>query len=115
MLPPQRETDPSIPPFSIPRMPRELNSDLDLARIKRGSEYRISAQIARLVQKCRVCQAGGDEKPRWLRQPGASLKDSLPVAVPKVGLTDDHRSRSLTHKGERFRAIVSSVQHPSKG
>jgi len=108
------ETAPTIPPFAMPRMPRQLNSYLDLARIKWRSEYAISAQFARLVQEFGVYQARGDEKPRWLIHPGASLKDSLPVAVPKVALTDDHGSRSLTHKRERFRAIVPCVQLPSK-
>ena len=103
------ETAPGIPPFSMPRMPRQLNSHLDFARIKWRSEYAISTQFARLVQEFGVCQARGDEKPRWLRQRRASLKESLPIAVAKVALTDDHGSRSLTHKGERFRAIVASL------
>src|SRR5258706_5798423 len=113
MLPPHVRR-PGISPFSMPRVPRQLNSYLDLARIKWRSEYRISTHLARLVQELGVYHARGDEKPRWLKHPSARLKDILPVTVPKVALADHHGSRSLPHKGDCFRAIVSSVQRPSK-
>ena len=70
-------------------MLRQLNSYLDLARFNRRSEQEISTQMVRLVQKCGIGQARGNEKPRALRDP----RDNLKVALKRAA-EQDERSMS---------------------